>query len=156
MVDVLTPEQRRLNMSRVKGRNTRPEMLLRRGLHARGFRFRLHSKELPGRPDLVFPKHRACVFVHGCFWHGHTCALSKMPSTRKEFWENKISGNRARDQKVAQALFDSGWKVLIVWECATRGRHRLNEDELINRCAKFITTPDTQLLEIPIMPGQMA
>ncbi|WP_245314626.1 DNA (cytosine-5-)-methyltransferase [Sinorhizobium alkalisoli] len=83
-------------------------------------------------------------------------ALSKMPSTRKEFWENKISGNRARDQKVAQALFDSGWKVLIVWECATRGRHRLNEDELINRCAKFITTPDTQLLEIPIMPGQMA
>src|SRR5688500_15794308 len=99
MTDVLTPEQRRLNMSRVRGKDTKPEMLLRRGLHACGLRYRLHPKDVPGRPDLVFPRHGAVILVHGCFWHGHDCPLFKWPATRAEFWRKKIEGNRARDAR---------------------------------------------------------
>lgn len=90
MADVLTPEQRRLNMSRIRGRDTKPELLLRRGLHARGLRFRLHRKDLPGCPDLVFPRFRVTVFVHGCFWHGHECPMFKWPGTRTDFWRRKM------------------------------------------------------------------
>jgi DNA mismatch endonuclease (patch repair protein) len=96
MTDVLTPEQRRLNMSRIRGRDTKPELLLRRGLHARGFRFRLNRKDLPGCPDLVFPRFRAVMFVHGCFWHWHDCPMFKWPATRTDFWRKKIEGNTKR------------------------------------------------------------
>jgi len=89
MVDVLSPEQRRLNMSRIRGRDTKPEMLIRRGLHAQGFRYRLQNRKLPGRPDLVFPRYHAVIFVHGCFWHGHNCPMFKLPGTRQEFWSKK-------------------------------------------------------------------
>ena len=106
MTDVLTPQQRRLNMSRVRGRDTKPEMLIRRELHARGLRYRLHDRKLPGRPDLVFPKYRTALFVHGCFWHAHGCALSKLPVTRQEFWKQKLDGNGARDRKAIKALLD--------------------------------------------------
>src|ERR1700719_1649815 len=99
MGDVLTPEQRRLNMSRIRGRDTKPELLLRRGLHAAGLRFRLHTERLPGRPGLVFPRYRAAILVHGCFWHGHDCPLFKLPATRSEFWASKIAGNRTRDNR---------------------------------------------------------
>src|SRR5690348_568698 len=109
MADVLTPEQRRLNMSRIKGRNTALELRVRRGLHACRFRFRLHAKELPGRPDLVLPRWRTGVFVHGCFWHGHGCHLSTLPATRTAFWQHKIVGTIARDHAAVAALHAAGW-----------------------------------------------
>jgi DNA mismatch endonuclease (patch repair protein) len=108
-------------MSRIRGSNTKPEILVRKALHARGFRYRLGSTRLPGRPDIVLPKHRTVVFVHGCFWHGHDCPLYRLPKTRPEFWEQKISTNRARDQRVIDQLTELGWKSLVIWECSLRG-----------------------------------
>jgi DNA mismatch endonuclease (patch repair protein) len=124
MADVLTPEQRRLNMSRIRGRDTKPEMLLRRSLHARGFRFRLHRRDLPGCPDLVFPGLHAVIFVHGCFWHGHNCTMFKLPATRTEFWAAKISGNQKRDVRALQDLSAAGWRTFVLWECDLRGPSR--------------------------------
>lgn len=148
MVDVLTPEQRRLNMSRIRGKDTKPELMLRRGLHAQGFRFRLHRKDLPGRPDLVFPGRRAVIFVHGCFWHGHDCPMCKMPATRPEFWCVKIGKNRERDQQVVSTLAAAGWRVMTVWECALRGPARLRRGIVINRCAEFLQMGDCPADEI--------
>lgn len=145
MVDVLTPAQRRLNMSRIRGKDTKPEMTLRRGLHALGFRFRLHRKDLPGRPDLVFPSRCAVIFVHGCFWHGHTCPMCKMPATRSEFWRAKIESNRERDIRAVAALQTAGWRVLVVWECALRGPARLPKMEFLAGCAAFLRSDATQL-----------
>lgn len=138
MADVLTPEQRRLNMRRIRAKDTKPELLVRRGLHAHGFRFRLHRKDLPGCPDLVFPSRRAVIFVHGCFWHGHGCPLCKMPATRPEFWQMKIDRNRARDQKAIVALKSAGWRVLVVWECALRGSAKLPYPAVLECCTKFL------------------
>lgn len=138
MPDVHTVEQRRHNMSRVRGRNTKPEMIVRRGLHARGLRFRLHDKNLPGRPDLVFPKYRAVVFVHGCFWHGHDCPMFRWPQTRKEFWNGKISRTMERDGIALLRLRGQGWRVLTVWECALRGPRRSPLDNLLHRCEDFL------------------
>ncbi len=108
-------------MSGIRGRNTRPEITVRRLLHRRGFRFRLHVRNLPGKPDIVLPRYRAVIFVHGCFWHGHDCPLFRMPGTREEFWRDKIGRNRANDQKARDALLAAGWRVAVVWECALRG-----------------------------------
>lgn len=138
MADVHTPAQRRHNMQRVRGRDTKPEMLLRRGLHARGFRYRLHQRNLPGRPDLVFPRYRAVIFVHGCFWHGHDCPLFRWPATRREFWEKKIKDNRARDARAIEALQNAGWRVLIVWECALRGPERWSRDNILGEAGTFL------------------
>ena len=138
MADVLTPEQRRLNMTRVRGTNTKPELMLRRGLHARGLRFRLHRKELPGKPDLILPKWRAVIFVHGCFWHGHGCPMFKRPSTRAEFWHTKIARNQERDREAVTALRAEGWRRLVVWECALRGPARLPANDVISRCEIFL------------------
>jgi DNA mismatch endonuclease, patch repair protein len=143
VVDVLTPEQRRLNMSRIRGRNTTPELLLRRGLHARGLRFRLHRRDLAGRPDLVFPRFRAVVFVHGCFWHGHGCRLFTMPKTRPEFWQDKIGRNSERDARASAALQASGWRVLTVWECALRGRDRLGQATVLQAIERFLSGSET-------------
>lgn len=132
MVDVLTPEQRRLNMSRIRGKDTKPEMLLRRGLHARGFRFRLHRRDLPGCPDLVFPQYHAVIFVNGCFWHGHDCPMFKLPATRTEFWAAKIAGNRARDAHALEGLAMLGWKALVLWECTLKGPSRQPVEEVID------------------------
>lgn len=141
-MDVLTPEQRRHNMSRIRGKDTKPEMLLRRGLHAAGLRYRLHVADLPGRPDLVFPRYRAVIFVHGCFWHGHDCPLFRLPATRPEFWAAKIAGNRARDQRDTEALRAAGWRVLTVWECSLKGPSRRLLDEVTQICRSFIVTGD--------------
>ncbi len=138
MADVLTPAERRLNMSRIRGRDTRPELLLRRGLHRRGFRYRLHRRDLPGRPDLIFAGRRAVVFVHGCFWHGHRCPMCKAPATRPEFWDSKIAANRARDLAAIGRLGEAGWRVLVVWECALRGPARLPQSEVLDVCAVFL------------------
>lgn len=138
MVDVLTPEQRALNMSRIRGGDTKPELILRRGLHARGLRFRLHRRDLPGRPDLVFPRRRSVIFVHGCFWHGHRCHLFTLPATRVAFWQSKIAANAERDVRAIDALRLTGWRVLIVWECALRGRQRLDLDSVLHTIEQFV------------------
>lgn len=138
MADVLTPEQRRRNMSRNSGRDTKPELILRRGLHARGLRFRLYRKDLPGKPDLVFPKHRAVIQVHGCFWHGHDCPMFKWPTTRAEFWKEKIGGNRRRDLGTLEALHVRGWRVLVVWECALRAPGRRPLRDVLSGCEVFV------------------
>ena len=138
MADVLTGEQRHLNMSRIRAKDTKPEMLVRRGLHARGFRFQLHRRELTGCPDLVLPRHKAVIFVTGCFWHGHKCHLFRVPRTRRQFWRKKISGNEDRDRKTIEVLHREGWRVLIVWECALRGPERLELGSVIERAESFL------------------
>lgn len=109
-------------MSNIRDRNTKPEMKIRQALHAKGFRYRLHDKKLLGKPDLVLPKYKAVIQINGCFWHGHSCPLFKWPSTRIEFWQNKIEGNIKRDQQNTEKLLEQGWRVLIWWECNTRKR----------------------------------
>jgi len=121
MTDRLTPKQRSLHMARIKGADTAPELALRRGLHAERLRFRLHGRNLPGRPDLVFASHHAVVFVHGCFWHSHDdCVHATVPKTRPEFWRAKLAANKARDARITGELCAGGWRVLIVWECALK------------------------------------
>lgn len=113
-------------MSGIRGRDTKPEMVVRRALFAAGFRFRLHRRDLPGVPDVVLPGRRVAVFVHGCFWHRHgACRYAKLPSTRQEFWKAKLEGNAARDARAAKALLAAGWRVLVVWECAVRDKEML-------------------------------
>lgn len=121
MADIVDKQTRSRMMAGIKGKDTKPELVLRRALHARGFRYRLHSKTVPGRPDLVFPKHHAIVFVHGCFWHRHEgCRYTTTPSTRPEFWQAKFDANVTRDRSVHDQLLDAGWRVATVWECALR------------------------------------
>ena len=137
MTDVLTPAQRQLNMSRIRGRDTRPELLLRRGLHARGLRFRLHRRDLPGCPDLVFPRFRVVIFVHGCFWHGHDCPMFKLPATRTDFWRSKIAGNTERDRCAQAALIRENWRVLVIWECALRGPRRRPLEAVLDQIVRW-------------------
>jgi DNA mismatch endonuclease (patch repair protein) len=124
MADRLTPEARSALMSRIRGKDTKPELAVRRMLHAMGYRFRLHRKDLPGRPDIVFPGRRKVIFVHGCFWHGHEgCRFATRPSTRADFWAAKIDGNRARDARNLASLRDAGWETELLWECEIEGDH---------------------------------
>lgn len=136
--DIVDAATRSRMMSGIRGRDTKPEMLIRRGLHGRGFRFRLHDRKLPGRPDLVLPKHDAVIFVHGCFWHGHDCHLFRWPKTREEFWRVKISGNRARDERAIDQLEEAGWRVLTVWECAMRGPESVGIDATVEGAAGWL------------------
>ena len=108
-------------MAGIRGRNTKPELVIRSVLHRRGFRFRLYRRDLPGKPDLVFPKHRAVIFIHGCFWHGHGCHLFRWPKTREDFWREKIGSNMARDRRQFSALRDAGWRVATIWEWRDEG-----------------------------------
>lgn len=123
-MDSLTAQQRSERMSRIRGKDTKPELLVRRHLHAKGFRFRLHRKELPGKPDLVLPKYQAVVLVQGCFWHGHECQKGRVPGTRSDFWRTKIEANRVRDAANKIALEARGWRVLEVWECDLYAREK--------------------------------
>jgi len=125
-------------MAGIRSKDTVPEMLVRRGLHAIGFRYRLHDRKLPGNPDMVFPGRHAVIFIHGCFWHGHDCHLFKWPSSRREFWKRKISRNRSRDKESMDALYSGGWRALVVWECALKGKERIPLDVTIARCAKWL------------------
>lgn len=121
MTDVHTPQQRSRNMAAIKGKNTTPELRVRSLLHSLGFRFRIHRKDLPGRPDIVLPKYQLAIFVHGCFWHCHDCRYGRViPATRREFWADKRGGNVSRDQKKRSELEAQGWKVETIWECETR------------------------------------
>jgi DNA mismatch endonuclease, patch repair protein len=134
MADVLTPEQRSFNMSRIRNRNTRPEMKVRSLVHQMGYRYRLHRKDLPGKPDLVFPGRRKIIFIHGCFFHMHSCRYGTVvPKTNAEFWRKKRLSNVERDARNIKALEEDGWKVLVVWECQTRA-----PDGLVAELAEFL------------------
>lgn len=119
-MDIVSATKRSQMMSGIRGKNTKPELVVRSLAHRLGLRFRLHGKELPGRPDLVFPKHRTAVFVHGCFWHRHDCGLAAVPKTRTEFWLAKFAANVERDRVSKAELKSQGWRVLEIWECETR------------------------------------
>ncbi len=147
MPDVVTPEVRSRMMAGIRGKNTKPELTLRRGLHAAGFRFRLHDRTLPGKPDIVFPKYRAVLFAHGCFWHGHDCHLFKWPSSRPDFWRTKIYRNREVDALASIALQEAGWRQGIVWECALKGKARLSIETVIADCATWLRS-DIPFFEI--------
>ena len=138
MTDVLSPTQRSYCMSRIRGKNTKPERLIRQRLFALGFRYRLHQRNLPGCPDLVLSKYRAVIFVHGCLWHGHECDLFHWPRTNALFWRKKITHNRHNDERNLADLRSAGWRILVVWECALRGRHRMNEQRLIRKVAGWL------------------
>ena len=125
MVDIVDASVRSRMMSGIRGKNTKPELLIRKALHKRGFRYSLHPKSLLGKPDIVLPKWKVAIFVHGCFWHWHGCALSKLPASNTEFWRHKLLGNQLRDAEVKQRLAASGWRVATIWECATRGASAL-------------------------------
>lgn len=118
--------------------NTKPEMMVRRALYARGYRYRLHARNLPGKPDLVFPGRKAVIFVQGCFWHGHDCHLFRLPGTRTEFWRDKIAGNVERDSRVREQLAASGWRVLDIWECALKGRSRIAFEDVMMKCIQWL------------------
>lgn len=128
-----------MQMARVRNKDTKPELFVRRLAHSLGYRFRLHRRDLPGKPDLVFPSRRAVVFVHGCFWHQHpdpACKLARMPKTRLDFWIPKLEGNRERDERTIERLEASGWRVLTVWQCELRDR-----EVLVGRLTAFLGPP---------------
>jgi DNA mismatch endonuclease (patch repair protein) len=119
-VDTLTPEARSRLMGRIRGKDTKPELVVRSMLHRMGLRFRIHRNDLPGRPDIVLPRHKKVVLVHGCFWHGHLCKIAPGPKSNTGYWSPKIEGNRARDSRNRTALSELGWEVLELWECEIR------------------------------------
>lgn len=130
-MDVHDAITRSRNMAAIKGHDTKPELRIRKGLHRLGYRYRLHDKTLPGKPDLVLPKHRAAIFVNGCFWHLHDCHLFKWPGTRQDFWQAKIGRNAENDARNLRQLGALGWRVATVWECALKGRGRLPDQKAI-------------------------
>lgn len=137
MVDRLTPERRSRLMSRVRSKDTSPELAVRKIVHALGYRFRLHRRDLPGTPDMILPKHRAVIFVHGCFWHRHPkCRKASNPTTRVEFWTEKFRRNVERDKTDRNRLRRRGWRVLVVWECQTK-----NAAEVERRIISFLKSP---------------
>ena len=152
MADVVDAATRSRMMSGIRGKNTKPELLIRKALHARGFRYRLHCKDLPGNPDLCLPKYRAVIFVHGCFWHGHGCHLFKWPKTRPEFWREKIGRNCEVDTHAERRLVEAGWRVAVVWECALKGSRRWPMAKVIDACQSWLLSSAGRL-EIPTDQG---
>ncbi len=138
MVDIVSPDTRSRMMAGIKGKNTRPELTIRKALHSLGFRYRLHDSRLPGKPDLIFPKYRAVILVHGCFWHGHDCHLFKWPSSRKEFWRKKITRNQEKDSETLSGLQNDGWRILTLWECALKGRTRKPLEKVIENVSSWL------------------
>ncbi|WP_428000210.1 very short patch repair endonuclease [Acidovorax sp.] len=142
MVDVVTPADRSRMMAGIQGKNTKPELTVRQMLFASGYRFRLHRRDLPGAPDIVMPSRKVAIFVHGCFWHMHSgCRFAKLPSTRPEFWQAKLQGNIDRDQAAVLKLNAMGWRVLWVWECATRAK--VSQEALPVRLRSWIESDST-------------
>ncbi|MGR9578396.1 very short patch repair endonuclease [Pandoraea sputorum] len=144
MADVVDSATRSRMMSGIRGCNTKPEVLIRSLLHRHGFRFRLHVRDLPGKPDIVLARYRAVIFVHGCFWHGHDCPLFKWPKTRPDFWHEKITKNRVNDDRAKGALLADGWRIGIVWECSLRGPGR-NIDGVEHSLADWIRSDTTHI-----------
>lgn len=138
MADVHSPDARSRNMAAIRGKDTKPELLVRRELHSRGLRYKLHDKSLPGKPDLVFPKHHAVIFVNGCFWHGHECDTFRWPKTRADFWRDKIQATKARDKRKIDSMLNTDWRCLIIWECLLRGCALAELPELVDRVESWI------------------
>lgn len=138
MPDIVDAQTRSRMMAGIKSMNTQPELIIRKGLHAIGFRYRLHVKQMPGKPDIVFPRYKAVIFVNGCFWHGHDCSLFRMPKTRSDFWKAKLATNKARDLKIRRELSKTGWRSLIVWECAIRGQNLAAINKVIMDAADWL------------------
>ncbi|MFH7524972.1 MULTISPECIES: very short patch repair endonuclease [unclassified Aeromonas] len=148
-MDVVDTKTRSAMMSGIRSKNTRPEILLRKYLHARGFRFRLHVKDLPGKPDIVLPRYRLCIFVHGCFWHRHPgCSFAATPKSNTKFWLQKFAANTTRDAKVDALLYEAGWRVFKIWEC---GLKQTNDNALgwlpvaIRGKTRYLNWPDTNV-----------
>lgn len=135
MVDVHSPEKRSYNMSRIKGKDTKPEMIVRKWLWSNGYRYRLHRRDLPGNPDIVFPSRKKVIFIHGCFWHKHDCKYFKWPSSNSDFWKTKIESNIHRDAANYLKLKSAGWDYLVIWECETRGQ---DLEPLWNKITSFL------------------
>lgn len=138
MSDVVDRATRSRMMSGIRAKDTKPEVLIRKALHKNGFRYRLHDKQLPGKPDMVFPRYKAVIQVNGCFWHSHGCHLFKWPSTRKEFWEAKLLDNRRRDECTTRELANLGWRVLVIWECALKGKRKRGFEEVIQTTINWL------------------
>lgn len=136
MVDILTPQKRSELMGRIRGVDTNPELFVRRTLHKRGYRFRTHVRDLPGRPDLVFARRRAVIFVHGCFWHRHGCKKTYTPKSRQEFWHKKFNANVERDKRDQKLLTETGWRFLVVWECEVE-----SGETTVDRMVAFLGPP---------------
>ena len=147
VVDTFSPAKRSQIMSRIRAKDTTPEIAIRKGLHRLGFRYRLHDKKLPGKPDMVFPRYNSVIFVHGCFWHGHSCHLFRWPASNQDYWRPKIERTRARDELHVSSLRAAGWRVLIIWECAFRGRGRYPFTTVVNKASEWLTS-DTMHHEI--------
>lgn len=145
MPDIVSPDVRSRMMAGIRGTNTKPELTLRRALHAAGFRYRLHDRSLPGKPDIVFPRYHAVLFAHGCFWHGHDCHLFRMPSTRPDFWSEKIARNREVDRRADDELSRAGWRIGVVWECSLKGRTRRDIADVIGLCANWLRGSEQRL-----------
>ncbi|WP_445359732.1 very short patch repair endonuclease [Microbulbifer sp. EKSA005] len=138
MIDIVEPAIRSRMMAAITSRNTKPELIVRKSLHARGFRYRLHDKKLPGKPDIVLPKYRVAIEVRGCFWHRHLCKDFKWPKTRKQFWKEKLETNQRRDIQNRKTLENLGWRVLVVWECAIRSKTPEEISVLMDTVSKWI------------------
>lgn len=152
MTDIVDPVTRSKIMASIRGKNTKPELQVRRGLHALGVRFRLHRPDLPGSPDLVFPKYRVALFVHGCFWHRHdSCKLAYTPSSNRQEWQEKFSGNVARDRRQISLLLQAGWRVFVIWECALRA---VDLSELLVAIAAELKTGERTYREWPNLPHE--
>ena len=145
MADIVDVATRSRMMRGIRATNTRPEILVRSVLHRAGFRFRLHTQTLPGRPDIVLRRHHAVVLVNGCFWHGHDCHLFRLPGTRPEFWAKKIARNRANDSRAVTALRADGWRVATVWECALKGRSRLSVENVAWKLTRWLKSASPSL-----------
>jgi DNA mismatch endonuclease (patch repair protein) len=145
--DIVDAATRSRMMAGIRGKDTRPELIVRRGLHALGFRFRLHDRKLPGQPDMVLPRYRAVILIHGCFWHGHDCPLFRWPRTREAFWREKIGRNRERDAIAEARLDHAGWRVLRIWECAMKGPDRIGVGAIMPLAAGWLRS-DTTTAEI--------
>jgi DNA mismatch endonuclease, patch repair protein len=138
MADNVSKKKRSKMMSGIQGKDTKPELKIRSALHKLGYRYKLHDKHLPGKPDLVLPKYNAVILIHGCFWHLHDCHLFKWPSTRPVFWKEKITGNKQRDEKNIQLLKENGWRILIIWECAMKGKYKLDFSSTIISISEWL------------------
>lgn len=153
MVDVVDRETRSRMMANIRGRDTKPEMLVRRMLHGAGYRYRLHDRQMPGRPDVVLPRHRVAIFVHGCFWHRHReCRLCTTPATRAEFWRDKFAANVERDQRNSASLVASGWRVATIWECALKRKAGSEWTQTLLDWIKGTCPAESQTIEIGAGP----
>jgi DNA mismatch endonuclease (patch repair protein) len=138
MTDIVDAATRSRMMAGIRAKDTRPELLIRKGLFREGFRYRVHDRRLPGNPDLVFPRYHAVIFVHGCFWHRHRCHLFKWPKTRRQFWKAKLTSNARTDRRNYRQLQADGWRVLTIWECALKGKRKKPPEKLVARAAVWL------------------